>query len=244
MKEKELKVDETFVKPRMRRLKPKKLTQAQDGSNITSYRDIFWSEDIRHRNIYITGEAGIGKSAFCTKIISEWCQVHDVNKKHVSDVSETSMSTEIALEMKPFEFLFFISLRHCKEENSLEEMIKNQLLQTRRYTDLFERLMEEDSDKCLIIIDGLDEWKANREDAIPRRNLMAKFSIITTTRPWVLEKYRLRDSEIDTNIELCGVYSSSAKNFVEKMITYLNTSFNRCRSFKDFEKELLLKDLT
>ncbi|XP_060560916.1 uncharacterized protein LOC132720739 [Ruditapes philippinarum] len=240
MQEKELMVDKTFVKPTIRKVKSKQSNE----SDITSFKDIFCSENKRNQNIYITGKAGIGKSAICKKFISEWCKMHGTNTEQTRpDILDTSDPLEIALEMKPFEFLFFVSLRHCKDEDSLNDMIKNQILQTRRYKDLFERILEEDSDKCLIMLDGLDEWDNIKRNAVPRRNLMSKYSVITTTRPWVLEKLRLKETEIDINIELLEFSTSSTNKLAEIMITHLNAALKRSRLLNCFEKEVLVKNL-
>ncbi|XP_045173202.2 uncharacterized protein LOC123534832 [Mercenaria mercenaria] len=245
MQEREIDVEKTYVKPEMRILRSKNIEQSNSKINITSYKDIFALQGKQHQNIYIIGDAGIGKSAFCKQLISSWCRVHKQNQEQCEfDVLNESTFAEIAMELKTFEFLFFVSLRHCKEENHLHEMIKNQLLQTRRYKDLFDEVIEEEPDKCLVILDGLDEWKNSSKAVVPGRNRMADYTIISTTRPWVLEKHRLKDTEIDISLEMRGVGPSSAEKLATRMIQHLNTVFKRNRLVDSFEREVLLKDLS
>lgn len=146
---------EIYVEPTMNVVLARKTISKNSKEikgNVLAYEDLFKVEDVR--NIYIQGNAGMGKSSFCTKLTLDWC----------SFVGRDSQDTEAKKNITglDFDFLFQISLREsngkvCEVYQMIKKSIINQLSFRQKYNDDF--LSEIlDTERCLIILDGLGEW--------------------------------------------------------------------------------------
>ncbi|XP_060591749.1 uncharacterized protein LOC132746567 [Ruditapes philippinarum] len=115
--ENDLNIEDMYVFPNMTMEDKKKgdkthnLHRTRDSQNISRpvshYRDILQTNDKKHRNIYIVGNVGTGKSAFCKMMIQNWCLGILVNERqrsgnspniHQQDKKDGSVDDEIMYE--------------------------------------------------------------------------------------------------------------------------------------------------
>ncbi|XP_053380251.1 uncharacterized protein LOC128548797 [Mercenaria mercenaria] len=190
-----------------------------------SIHDIFRRKERPAKNIYVIGETGSGKTTFCKILVHFWCIAHPYQEYNlnVSDMEK---------EMESFEFLFYVSLRHFSDCDSIENMLK------KSYSDpALGDILQNDSGKCLIIIDGLDEWNPERKHSsqfltpgLPGRNLDADYTIITTSRQWKFDSLPLSDSTVDKNIKLNGIDTFEMRHLTEKTVEALNDIHQKCKN--------------
>ncbi|XP_045201746.2 uncharacterized protein LOC123555156 isoform X2 [Mercenaria mercenaria] len=191
--------------------------------NILSLEDIFYRGDKRCTEIYITAEAGFGKTAFSKWLAVNWCQAHR------EDDCKTQYFSDKDIEaLRKFEFLFLVSLREACQDCSIDDMIQNQILiELARPSIYTTEILEEvlSNERCLVILDGLDEWSHPESAAckkmkklVPHRNARENCTILTTTRPWKLNVLGLRRSEIHRKIEIIGLSEESVEKLKRKVI--------------------------
>ncbi|XP_053388427.1 uncharacterized protein LOC128551551 [Mercenaria mercenaria] len=192
---------------------------------VKSLSEVFQSEN--SCEIYLTADAGFGKTAFSKYLAVTWCQVHRPEMKYKKYFSEDSITA-----MRDFEFVFLVLLRDCSDDCSIDDLIMNQIIQNlSRFPDMSKDVLRGilHREKSLIILDGLDEWihpKIHPEKkctkvpkTIPHRNAREKCVILTTTRPWKLGVLNLKNSEIDKKVELVKLTSESAQTLEERAIS-------------------------
>ncbi|XP_053389907.1 uncharacterized protein LOC128552861 [Mercenaria mercenaria] len=187
--------------------------------------EIFKNKEKPAKYIYVIGEAGSGKSTFCKMLVHFWCIAHQFQDCSLDE-------SDLVKEMNSFKFLFFVSLRHCSDCGSIEEMLE------KSYRDPTLRdILQNDSDKCLIVLDGLDEWNPDKKHhsqfltpGLPGRELDADYTIITTSRQWKFDALSISDSEVDKKVKLNGIDEYEMKNLTEKTVKMLNDSFQESKS--------------
>ena len=236
---------------------------------VTSLSDIFQTELKCKCEVYLTADAGFGKTSFSKYLALAWCQGHTEDKKE--RVGE--MSTEKAIKktnrrnknrgseeadkacMRDYEFLFLVFLRDSCDMCSTDELIFKQISKLPRYNhfnkDFILKILYEE--KCLVILDGLDEWihpddKCCEKVQIPHRIARKKCSILTTTRPWKFGLLSLKSNEIDKQIELVGLTDKSAQTLEKRAIARItkNHSYKAERQMKSFRTKIVenkLEDL-
>lgn len=218
---------EFYVEPTMNVVRARKTISKNSkeikGNDVLAYEDLFKVGDVR--NIYIQGNAGMGKSSFCTKLTLDWC----------SFVGRDSQDTEAKKNITGlnFDFLFQISLREsngkvCEVYQMIKKSIINQLSFRHKYNDDF--LSEIlDTECCLIILDGLDEWTHSENGScemplqcVPHRSALGKCVYLTLSRPWKLNETCLKDADIDLLLEISGV--KDPKELIINVVRQLNSN--------------------
>ncbi|KAH3749720.1 hypothetical protein DPMN_184230 [Dreissena polymorpha] len=184
--------------------------------------------------VYIEGEPGVGKTAFCVKTALAWAL-----KPFPTDPDRFFQFETLGL----FKFVFLVFLRDFSGlECDIEKMIYHHILTNlpAKYTDQFlQRILDEEV--CLIILDGLDEWRhrdnsdcfCGAQTMIPRRRMRDKCLLLTTTRPWKMAFARMSsDIEIERRFEITGV--KDPRDLAEKVIQCLNNKTRRSVMPDDF----------
>ena len=219
-------MEEMYVEPNMRLIDPQREPK-DTGVPINSYQDIFQVEN--KKKIYVLGDAGMGKTSLCNKMVSTWCQVHS---KTIDNMSKDQLA------MAKFDFLFYVSLRDTVFINRVNEMSEHQL-QLERFQDQLPQILE--NEKCLIILDGLDEWTTENTDArsssinkgIPGRQGITNCTVLTTTRPSKFEAIQLKTTQIDTKVELLGIEEKSSEKLIETIIGFLNAKYGNHKTKRE-----------
>ncbi|XP_060576186.1 uncharacterized protein LOC132733545, partial [Ruditapes philippinarum] len=192
-----------------------------EEKEIESMSEIFTKNGDPQKFIYVVGDAGSSKSSFCKYLINCWCMAH-------SDGHNENDEFEGVKEMKEFDFMFYISLRHNINIRSIQEMLEM------RYDKIknLSKLLENDSEKIIILLDGLDEWSFDSETrnefqaGLPERDFTKKYTIVTTSRPWKIHSLRVSKREIHQLLKLKGFDKTHEKEMIKKTITALNESLD------------------
>ncbi|XP_060561469.1 uncharacterized protein LOC132721222 [Ruditapes philippinarum] len=192
-----------------------------EENEIQSMSEIFTKNGDPQKFIYVVGDAGSGKSSFCKYLINCWCMAH-------SDGHNDDDEFDGVKEMKKFDFMFYISLRHNIKIRSVKEMLEM------RYDKIknLSKILENDSEKIIILLDGLDEWSFDSETrnefqaGLPERDFTKKYTIVTTSRPWKIHSLRVSNREIHQLLKLKGFDETHEKEMIEKTITALNESLD------------------
>ncbi|KAH3717241.1 hypothetical protein DPMN_060023 [Dreissena polymorpha] len=124
-----------------------------------------------------------------------------------------------------FRFIFFLSLGESRGQTEVTHMIKKQLIDT-MYSDekrdvmytLLLKIIE--TEICLVIRDGLDEWVAPDGSNLAEPSMSGfpkdKCAVLTTSRPWKLADERFKNSRIDILVEIEGI--SDSYTFSERVL--------------------------
>lgn len=207
------------------------------NKEILTYSDLFNIGGIR--NIYMQGDSGMGKTTYCTKLTLDWCTYIDGQRNE--QVSEEQNETDFS--GLNFELLFLISLRQrfestCEVLQMVKDSVLSQLSYENKYDDFLPKAL--DKERCLIILDGLDEWSHPNNSScgkpqkhIPHRPLVGNCAYLTLTRPWKLSKINIKDSEIDVLLEISGV--KEPKELITKVINCLNRKDETSMQVDEFE---------
>ncbi|XP_053383887.1 uncharacterized protein LOC128550043 [Mercenaria mercenaria] len=172
---------------------------------VRSLEDIF-DDSERGREIYLTADAGIGKTAFCKRLAVIWCYAHSPVDHNLEHFTNDDLNV-----MLSFRFLFLVSLKDSNNEYFIDDMIFQQVVSQLSHSSKYTKQNLQDilhQERCLVILDGLDEWSyqglhhGNARVNVPRRNARECCTILTTTRPWKLNLVELKESQIDKKVEL------------------------------------------
>ncbi|XP_045192418.2 uncharacterized protein LOC123548871 [Mercenaria mercenaria] len=241
-------ISEVYVPPKMFiQGTPERLPESDiEERHVQSYHEIFCATEdetnensgenqlgskpfqIRHgqlKNIYILGEVGAGKSAFCKMMIHTWCNAMSDNSssEHINKDENSDINLH---ELSRYEFLFYVPMCYTPGNVAdLQSMVRHTLRgkeNDRRITidRLIEDLFIRESERCLIIIDGLDEWTPpaprghfprHAAHGLPISGNVQNATIITTSRPSALGILNMKYTEYDRKINLVGIDKSEIK---------------------------------
>ncbi|KAH3796299.1 hypothetical protein DPMN_149868 [Dreissena polymorpha] len=164
----------------------------------------------------------MGKTTFLTKLALDWC---DAVSEHNPDYSATFSDVDT---LKEFQFLFQISLRDAKDQREVIEMIKTQIIdmiytgnKREETVKLLPYILERE--KYIITMDGLNEWidRLNKCVLPLLPQFYTKCVSVITSRPWKMADERIKDSEINSLIEIEGIIDS--EDLAKKLINSLQT---------------------
>ena len=149
--------------------------------NLGTYRELFYNNDVLQKRVGFLGEAGTGKTTFSKHLTSVWCESSTLPQ--FADVSV----------LKQFHYFFYVSCRFANKEESILDMITNQLFDDEKMLEVGMHVLKNYPEDCLVLIDGADELKGSPTletgkrgdiDGLPS---MAGFDgsvILITSRPW------------------------------------------------------------
>ncbi|XP_060560580.1 uncharacterized protein LOC132720451 [Ruditapes philippinarum] len=189
--------------------------ETPDGKPVNSLQEIFYKQSKACSDIYLTAEPGLGKTSFVKWLSLNWCHARDPVKEddHYFDHEEVS-------QLKQFDFVFVIFLREVNDQNiNVDSMIRNTILtalgRQNEYTiEMIERVMCEE--RCLIVLDGLDEWNVS---GIPKRPKRPSCTYITTSRPWKFCTISLNSKQIDQHVCIENVQKFCKEKFISSLMT-------------------------
>ncbi|XP_053392109.1 uncharacterized protein LOC128554824 [Mercenaria mercenaria] len=214
---------------------------------IERYRDLFHTREKRNRKIFVVGDKGTGKSSFCKMMIQNWCSA--ITKRGdpgVKDINKMIQGEEYnRCDMSQFDFLFHISL--CEMPHDIydtDDMIK---AQWNNYRNEVDDIFTNDSERILILVDGLDEWtpsKRKRQSllGIPTSRFARDSTVLTTSRPSSRGILNLKSSDYDLKVTLFGLRKSSVQPMIEKYMQVLNKT-SAVKTFSDTLSSLPIKDI-
>ncbi|XP_052760647.1 uncharacterized protein LOC128203317 [Mya arenaria] len=252
--EKNAKLRKFYVAPKIVEKDHRKIGEidkGESGQEVAKFSDVFLKNGQLLSNAFLVGEPGKGKSTFSVMCALEWTHQYLPAEENVG-IKTSYADPEF---FKEFAFLFHVTLRDSGKTCDLAQMIKDQLIRKfyhEKDADDGYRLLQTvlESETCLIIADGLDEWThpenvnctcKTEEKVTPFRNSANKATLLTTTRPWRMSKFRVQDSKIDKYLEIEG--AADTKQLVENIINILNGGNEDERTQEAFMKMASEKDL-
>ncbi|XP_060600207.1 uncharacterized protein LOC132753723 isoform X2 [Ruditapes philippinarum] len=206
-----------YVMPDLVAVKQKSLTcHEEERTPIKSLKDLFSTGSGDQQAIYLSADAGFGKTAFSKYLAITWCQAH------CRDENYACFKDDELKTLFDFKFLFLVLLRDCTSVCNIDDMIEQQITKKLRPSASLDEVLRRE--KCLIILDGLDEWThpdnscGEVTEKIPHRYVPDNCVILTTTRPWKLGVSNLKTSQINKKVELVQLSADSTRQLEENAI--------------------------
>ncbi|XP_060579745.1 uncharacterized protein LOC132736604 isoform X1 [Ruditapes philippinarum] len=139
-------------------------------------------------------------------------------------------------EMKKFDFVFYIPLRQYNQNiDTIDEML------LKRYQmKMLNTLLEEESSRVMILLDGLDEWSSEN---VPEHSIFKEYTIVTTSRPWKFHALSSSDVEIEQSLKLKGFDFRCEREMVDRTVSQLNSSRHASKSAWVCKQKLTEKSL-
>ena len=171
---------------------------------------MFYENGILQKQNYLLGKAGVGKTTFCKHLVDIWC-----------NASQSSFYDDAGW-LEKFEFVFHVECRHANESESVFDMICNQLIERESLKIVAKHVLNTKPDKCLVITDGLDEWKGSATRSaktiydlpgLPSKETLHNCVMLTTSRPWRVHALSQRSEQVGRVFELQGI------DYVETLTT-------------------------
>ncbi|KAH3890870.1 uncharacterized protein LOC127853277 [Dreissena polymorpha] len=215
-------LDDIYMPPNVQLMKNDKGSFMKTGTQITEYRSVFLTNGKPSRHTFIQGEAGSGKSTFLAKLVLDWCSTNSTKSveplptalTNSADGDSTWIRTNFFKDLETlisYMFIFHVTLRDSVQEFEISDMIKQQIIDTIYSTkdranayNLLNEIMKRE--RCLVLLDGLDEWTGTVGHNLPTLAVsLSQCDILITTRPWKMTQSNIPDSKIDTLLQLEGV---------------------------------------
>ncbi|XP_060600615.1 uncharacterized protein LOC132754046 [Ruditapes philippinarum] len=241
-------VDEVFVEFSINtNLSCKEKVDELDQVNL--YREILFKNDKLCKNVYLLGEAGMGKTTWCKKFLNTW--VNACNKNRGSDrlplepsAKQTTGSRETHIDegdddiccLKQFDILFYVALRRESQHDLIIDMIKRHPIVTEfRFQTVVEDILRYESESCIILLDGLDEWEIDNDVAIPSREGLHGCTVLTTSRKYRTVGIDKIDNAFypDKVVEMSGVRNK--EQLIKNVIRQLNTVMRKGNKKQDHD---------
>ena len=155
----------------------------------------------------VKGEPSSGKTTFVRKVCKDWSELH---------LNEQPVRSEVQDALGSYDLLIPVILRLVKHGASLKDTIQDQLAlddeQMLRLHDLLN-----DTERTVLIMDGLDEYYENTSGEIT--NIMRGMTykhVIITTRPESARRCKNWEMVSYKEAELLGLTDENIKLYVEK----------------------------
>ncbi|KAH3695870.1 uncharacterized protein LOC127861363 [Dreissena polymorpha] len=235
---------DVFVQPKLSNVTIEKDgTRKKTENPVHQYKALFYKDEKLNSRVYVQGEPGMGKTTFLTKLALDWCDaVSEHNPAYKATFSDADT-------LKEFQFLFQISLRDATDQRDVIEMIKTQLIdmiytgdKREETVKLLPHILERE--KYIVTMDGLNEWVDRLNKCV--LPLLPKFHTqcvsVIASRPWKMADERIKDSEINSLIEIEGIIDP--QDLAKKVINSLQTgNVNTHSEFIKYVKERELMHL-
>ncbi|KAK3598990.1 hypothetical protein CHS0354_024666 [Potamilus streckersoni] len=165
------------------------------------------------RDSYYALKDEIDSPVVPSKCVIDWERPSSVTR----DSSEAIEDQDV---LRQFLLLFYIYAPKISTEKTLIEVLKNQCL--KRESDQLSKILEEQPEKVLIILDGMDEMGDNIPSFLSDllvRKLHPRIIVLMAMRPWKISQLRLKPlSHYDLLLEVQGLSEISALKFFQNVI--------------------------
>ena len=170
--------------------------------NLGTYKELFYNNGILQKRVVLLGEAGTGKTTFSKQLTSVWCESSILPQ--FADVSV----------LKQFHYFFYVSCRFANKEESILDMITNQLFDDEKMLEVGMHVLKNHPEDCLVLIDGADELKGSPTletgkrgdiDGLPSMAGVDGSVILITSRPWRFYALSKRTQDIFMRVKINGI---------------------------------------
>ncbi|XP_060565239.1 uncharacterized protein LOC132724402 [Ruditapes philippinarum] len=196
---------------------------------VKSLSEIFGKR--QNQEIYVLADAGLGKTAFSKYLANVWCQAHCPDEDMIKFFFKDDIDC-----MREFDFLFLVLLRDadnlcCIDDLIFQKIVSRLGLEETISIDVLLKILE--NEKCLVILDGLDEWTHPDKECnklprlIPHRpsflDDQEKCTVLTTSRPWKLELLEPNFVHVGEKVELAQLSYGSAVKLISRILQTLKS---------------------
>ena len=141
-----------------------------------------------------------------------------------AEEEEEEEDRELLTCLSLFDLVFYVPLRHAKHgTSSIVDLVIESISDCEQETEhKIKQMLRDGKIKSLVILDGLDEWRAPdtcRIQGFPDSDGLVNFSLLCTMRPWRMVSLRLGlKSKCDKVVQILGLKSSSIKTIIRKVL--------------------------
>ena len=146
------------------------------------------------------------------------------NPAQLTTVKHKDEDKELQNCLSLFDLVFYVPLRHAKQgTSSITDLVCGSVSECDKNTEQHIKLMlRDDQIKCLVILDGLDEWRAPdtcRVKGFPDSDGLVNCSLLCTMRPWRMVSLQLGlDNTFDKVVRILGLKSSSIEMVISNVL--------------------------
>ena len=171
----------------------------------------------------------------------QWHSESGIQSSDAVDTSETKQKTtsnvltgpyrniadddeQLKSGLSSFDMVFYVPLRHAKQGiSTVVDLVCCSVsgcdLRTRQK---MKQILHDASISCLVILDGLDEWRAPdacRVMGFPDSDGLVNCTLLCTMRPWRMVNLRLGlDSTCDKVVQILGLQQRSVKTIIKNVL--------------------------
>ncbi|XP_052766127.1 uncharacterized protein LOC128207316 [Mya arenaria] len=215
--------------------------------SVSTFREIFNSAKGKSRYVYVSAKAGAGKTAFCQYVAAIWCALQRNDKEEIQTFKKNNKTGhfEDICVLKEYDFLFFVSLREIRDQLcDVDDMIFQQIVTNLSGGHMYDPSLLKEilrNESCLIVIDGLDEWKHPlsckvQPNNVPHFKVRPNCTCLITSRPWKLSECRLKESDLTVCIEINGIKGVRNDLLTEYVTSCLNSKYGKTKDVAEFRK--------
>ena len=155
----------------------------------------------------VRGEPASGKTTFVRKVCKDWSELH---------LNEEPVRSQVRDVLGSYDLVIPVILRLVEHGASMEDTIRDQLLLDDEQMFTLHDMLK-NTERTVIIMDGLDEYPANRSCEITEIMQGKRFKhIIITTRPEAASRSKEWKKVSYKEAELLGLTDDKIKLYVEK----------------------------
>ena len=204
---------------------------------LGTYKELLYNNGILQNRVVLLGEAGTGKTTFSKHLTSVWCE--SSTHPQFADVSV----------LKQFHYFFYVSCRFAKKNESILDMITNQLFGDENMLKVAIHVLKNHPEDCLVLIDGADEWEGSTTSETGRRGDIVGLPsmtgvdgsvILITSRPWRFYALSKKTQDSFMRIKINGIEDVEELSY--RILEQLEDSDPRQSSY-EFLDQVIEKDM-
>ena len=187
---------------------------------VKSPTELFIKDGKLVKNVFMLGQPGYGNTTFCLHLLKLWCVAKTIFEKSRLSLWQAGM-----LE---FDFVFYVSLRHVDScRSSVVDMICEDVFERDDGNkDVIRHVLCSPEYRCLIVVDGLDEWVIApdaqtklREKGIPNtKGLSVNCTVLFASRHWKVDLIQPKYSKNDIVVELLGLTDKGLDTIIQNVL--------------------------